>query len=203
MRMLDLFSGLGGASEAFVRAGWDVVRVENNPLLSDPESEFYVPGTTHNDILELRRPYHFGEPFDFVWASPPCTEFSNAYGAPIPKARRAGVEFTPDLEPVLKAKEIIDYLNPKYWAIENVAGSNKWISQALGIPPWQIIGQYYLWGRFPFVTMDIDWRHSKYDNDSWSTDPLRANKRAKIPLELSEKFRLAVEHQPQIWEWVK
>ena len=33
--MLDLFSGLGGFSEAFVLAGDEVVRVENNPLLSE------------------------------------------------------------------------------------------------------------------------------------------------------------------------
>jgi hypothetical protein len=35
MRVLDLFSGLGGFSEAFVQAGDEVVRVENNPLLSE------------------------------------------------------------------------------------------------------------------------------------------------------------------------
>ena len=34
MRVLDLFSGLGGASQAFLDHGHDVVRIENNPLLS-------------------------------------------------------------------------------------------------------------------------------------------------------------------------
>ena len=43
--MLDLFSGLGGASEAFVDCpGWNVLRVENNPLLSG------VPNTVIMDI---------------------------------------------------------------------------------------------------------------------------------------------------------
>ena len=35
LKMLDLFSGLGGASEAMVNdPKWEVLRIENNPLLS-------------------------------------------------------------------------------------------------------------------------------------------------------------------------
>ena len=52
MRVLDLFSGLGGFSEAFYRAGDEVVRVENNPLLSE------VPCTTMQDVLEVRDRLH-------------------------------------------------------------------------------------------------------------------------------------------------
>jgi site-specific DNA-cytosine methylase len=48
MRVLDLFSGLGGFSEAFVQAGDEVVRVENNPLLSE------VPHTSMQNVLEVR-----------------------------------------------------------------------------------------------------------------------------------------------------
>ena len=48
MKVLDLFSGLGGFSEAFLRAGDEVVRVENNPLLSE------VPNTTLQDVKEMR-----------------------------------------------------------------------------------------------------------------------------------------------------
>ena len=33
MKVLDLFSGLGGFSEAFLRSGDEVKRIENNPLL--------------------------------------------------------------------------------------------------------------------------------------------------------------------------
>ena len=49
MKVLDLFSGLGGFSEAFLLAGDEVVRVENNPLLSE------VPATTQQDVLAIRR----------------------------------------------------------------------------------------------------------------------------------------------------
>ena len=45
--MLDLFSGLGGASEAFVQSDdWEVIRIESNPVLSG------VPHTQTRDVLE-------------------------------------------------------------------------------------------------------------------------------------------------------
>ena len=60
VRVLDLFSGLGGFSEAFVRSGDEVLRVENNPLLSE------VPYTTMQDVHEMRERlalyYAQGEP---------------------------------------------------------------------------------------------------------------------------------------------
>jgi len=48
LKVLDLFSGLGGFSEAFVQNKDQVLRIENNPLLSD------VPHTTLMNVVELR-----------------------------------------------------------------------------------------------------------------------------------------------------
>jgi hypothetical protein len=194
-RMLDIYSGLGGASEAFVQAGWEVHRLENNVLLKD------VPQTQMVDVLswpfeELPSGY-----YDFIWASPDCTDFSNGYNAPGPKAKREGREFSPDLSLVLKAKEIIDYFQPPWWVIENVAGGRKIISKTLGAPPWQILGPFFLWGKFPFIQMEYDWTHSKNDGEKWSTDPLRSNHRAKVPLEISTAFLKAVSSQTKITEW--
>ena len=46
MWMLDLCS-VGGASEAFIQSGsWEVVRIENNPILQG------VPETLQFDVLE-------------------------------------------------------------------------------------------------------------------------------------------------------
>jgi len=196
MRMLDLYSGLGGASEAFVRAGWDVVRIDNNPLLED------VPHTTIRDVLTLEPPYHFGEPFDLIWASPPCVEFSTAFSAPPIVAKREGREFEPNMDCLRKAKEIIEYLNPKYWVIENVRGARKKFSQELQKPPRQIVNQFYLWGNFPFLHIDSDWRHSKYDGDTWSSDPLRANRRGKIPLEISKALLTEMTEQTTLEGWL-
>ena len=45
MKVLDLYSGLGGFSEAFVQdQNYQVIRIENNPLLKD------VPHTLLGDI---------------------------------------------------------------------------------------------------------------------------------------------------------
>ena len=99
MRVLDLFSGLGGFSEAFVRAGDEVLRVENNPLLSE------VPHTTMQDVLAMRDRLHLfhaqGEPireYDVLLAAPPCREFSLAYSAPRAVAQRNGEDFEPSME---------------------------------------------------------------------------------------------------------
>ena len=194
-RMLDLCSGLGGASEAFLQAGWDVVRIENNPLLED------VPHTEIRDILELVPPYHFGEPFDLIWASPPCTEFSNAYAAPKSVSRREGIEFEADLRILKKCIEIIEYLDPENWVIENVSGASKTFSKILGFPPWQIVGPFFLWGKFPRLIMEYDWTHSKATGDTWSDDPLRANRRGKVPLEISHQLLRSITGQRKISEW--
>ena len=91
MKVLDLFSGLGGFSEAFLRSGDEVVRVENNPLLSE------VPNTSIEDVRAMRdRLLEFkqsGQPIrsiDLVVASPPCLEFSMAYSSPRSVANRSG-----------------------------------------------------------------------------------------------------------------
>ena len=63
-RMLDLCSGFGGASEAFVEAGWQVVRIESNPALE------HIPHTRIADVMDYR-PAGAAD-IDLVWASPPC-----------------------------------------------------------------------------------------------------------------------------------
>lgn len=196
-RMLDIYSGLGGASEAFVKAGWEVHRLENNVLLRE------VPHTKMIDVLE----WPFDEIpigyYDFIWASPPCTAFSTAYAAPRSVAARKGEKYDPDLTLLRKAKEIIDHLQPPYWVIENVSGASKYFSKELGTnSPRQIIGPFFLWGIFPFIQMPRDFHHSKQDGDTWSDDPLRANKRGMVPLAISEAFLKAVTAQTRITEWI-
>jgi site-specific DNA-cytosine methylase len=136
---------------------------------------------------------------DVIWASPPCLEFSNAFDAPRARAARAGVDFEPDMSVVRACIDIIDYCKPSVWVLENVAGSTKSITPIIGKFQ-QHISSFFLWGNFP--RMVVNFQHSKSDNDVWSSDPLRANKRAKIPLQLSQAFLQAIQEQRKLSDYL-
>lgn len=66
MNVLDLFSGTGSATQAFADAGHEVFRVELDPRF---DAELTA------DVRDVN-PDGLPGPFDFIWASPPCTSFS-------------------------------------------------------------------------------------------------------------------------------
>ena len=67
MRLLELFSGTGSIGRAFEAQGWEVISLDILP-----------PATIITHILDWDfREYPPGH-FDFIWASPPCTEYSIA-----------------------------------------------------------------------------------------------------------------------------
>jgi hypothetical protein len=196
--MLDLFAGLGGASEAMIHdRGWDVRRVDNNPLLMMVENMVNVDVSK---LLTWEWDEEGDEVLDLLWASPPCREFSQAYGAPGPIANRAGIEFTPDLELVEIALELIELYKPKFWVIENVIGSIKHFAK-LGLKPRQIIGPFVLYGNFPLIHIQPGYKHKKSQNDTWSTDPLRANRKALVPIEISRGLKEAIQDQKSIFNY--
>ena len=200
MWVLDLCSGYGGASEAFANhPHWEVIRIENNELLADvPHTRLlevqhwldWLPGI----ILEMG-----GNP-DLIIAGPPCTQFSNAYLSPRSIARREGIPYEPSTDLVEDCIEIIEYCNPPYWLIENVSGAVSDLKVHLGDYK-QKVGPFFLWGKFPHISLQPNWTHSKYNNDTWSSDPLRANKRAKWPLEVSESLLDSVMTQSSLADW--
>ena len=193
--ILDLCSGLGGASEAFSQAGWTVIRIETNPELA------YVPFTQTLDVLEWEEWIaDLPDRIDVVWASPPCREFSRGFAAPSPTAERAGLPFEPSLELVRACLDIIDYLKPKWWVLENVQGAIMHFRPVIGSYS-QRVGPFYLWGTFPRIIMPYTYEHLKSSNDVWSTNPLRANLKALIPFEVSFAFLEAVTRQWTLDRW--
>ena len=200
MWVLDLCSGLGGASEAFANhPHWEVVRIENNELLAD------VP---HTRLLEVQHwldwlpgiVLEMGSTPDLIIAGPPCLGFSTAYNAPKSIAQRAGIPYEPDTDLVEDCIEIIEFYQPSYWIIENVSGSVNDLKVHLGDYK-QKVGPFFLWGKFPHISLQPGWTHSKFDNDVWSSDPLRANKRAKWPLEVSQALLDAIMTQSTLARW--
>lgn len=200
--MVDLYSGLGGASEAMmISPKWEVLRIENNPLLAD------VPNTVMMDCRKLvgqvKQQSGF-ERIDLLWASIPCTEFSEGYNGPLAKAQRNGTidSYQPCLKDANAVRQIIDTVQPKYWVVENVKGSLKYLEPIFGKVR-QIVGPYYLYGNFPFFDLDPSSIIPKSMKDSWSTDPLRQNKKAKVDLLLSMRLRDAIESQKSILDYTR
>jgi site-specific DNA-cytosine methylase len=191
--MLDLFSGLGGASEAFIQNGWTVIRIENNPKLQ------HIPKTFDLDVLDWKNWITLlPDKIDLIWASPPCLEFSQAFNAPKSIAKREGRDFEPDLNALKAAIEIIEHYDPTFWCIENVVGAKEHFKPLLGKPR-QIIESFMLWGNFPYLHMDKGFKHLK--KDVGSNNPLRSNYRAIIPFEISFELYSTIKNQTTLLRW--
>ena len=117
MRVLELFSGTGSVGNVCKRLGCEVVSLDRD-----------MDADIRTDIMDWDyRTYPPGY-FDVIWSSPPCTEYS--------RAKTVGVRKLDDANSVVKRTlEIIDYLQPTYWMMENPqSGLLKDQSVVLGRP---------------------------------------------------------------------
>lgn len=125
----------------------------------------------------------------FVWASPPCPEFS---ASSMPWHARFGVP--PSLAHVHNAIRIIRAADAALWIIENVRGASQWLTPLLGEP--QCFGSIFLWHNFPrpIVAPQVTWKTACPGRDR------RA--RAKLPDRFAAAVAAAVVEalQPQLWE---
>ena len=199
-RMLDLFSGLGGASSAMCYDDrWEVVKIDHSSMefhydyANIPGS--WMPRPARFDLAGAVYPglthYARGD-FDFVWASPPCYEFSLAHNF------NGGRVENPDLGLMLNAKAIIDRIKPRWWAIENVQGACKHFMPYLGHHHARI-GPYYLWGNVPVENVRIPDHYVKCNTGSQTR--FRNHRNAVIPFEISRGIRDNIEAQRRLTEW--
>jgi len=172
MKVLDLFSGLGGFSQAFKDRGHTVHTLDNNP-------EFRTTWTY--DIKEFQPVLEY----DVILASPPCTEFSKAS---MPDSWNNNRKVNPDTELVEEAMRIIRVSQPTYWVLENVRGSRPFIEPILGKYR-KRVGSRYLWGNFPIF-------YCTHKYGKWKLPPSkdRAALRSLIPYELSLSLCMAIEN---------
>jgi site-specific DNA-cytosine methylase len=119
MKVLELFSGTGSVGKCCKALGWDVVSVD-----------LLLPADHQIDIMDFDYKQYDKDNFDIIWASPPCTEYSNLQSCWLGRKKKDGIIYTKEImeknmneadKLVLKAFEIIDYFNPEYWFLENPA----------------------------------------------------------------------------------
>lgn len=177
MLMLDLCCGMKGASQAMKAAGWSVVTVDID--------ERFSPDVVA-DLVTWR--YNGPRP-DFIWASPPCTEFSRES---MPWCRTGNF---PDMSIVIACKRIIQETCPKYWIIENVRGAIKYFIPVLGRPR-ASFGPFFLWGFFPFSGAH-PLQYRKKESYS-SSDPAA---RAKVPEQLSRIVMTGISRHPMLFDY--
>ena len=100
MKLLELFSGTGSVGAVAKDFGYDVVSLD----LKNAD--------INCNILEWDYTQYGVGYFDFIWASPPCTEYSIAKTTGVRKIDEANAI-------VLKTIEIIKYFQPRVFFIEN------------------------------------------------------------------------------------
>lgn len=211
---IDLFSGLGGWSEAFMnRPDWNVVRIENNKRFKN------VPHTVIMDVLDFDVSI-IESPVTVVLASPPCTTMSVAsvrwywghiegYDGAVPgKTAREHIAL------FQKTLDIIHESQAPYYAIENPMGMAKHIMgekdhrtyHCIWKDPDPVTGKLPpmkptdLWYHLP-PPVSVSW--PPLIPDTWEKAPRGARsgtqgikdkaERAKIPYRLSEFIRMHID----------
>ena len=101
MRLLELFSGTQSVGKVARELGYEVVSLDR-----DMNADLKM------DIMDWDYTLYPPRSFDVIWASPPCTEYSRAKTVGVRKIDEAN-------EIVMRTFEIIVYLLPKFYILEN------------------------------------------------------------------------------------
>jgi site-specific DNA-cytosine methylase len=103
MKLLELFAGRGSVGKVAKSLGWDVTSLD---------LDFRTKPDIVADILRWNFTNYAPGLFDVIWASPPCTEYS--------VAKTVGTRDLDKADQIVKhTLDIIEYLRPKYFIIEN------------------------------------------------------------------------------------
>lgn len=184
---VDLFSGLGGWSQAFADHGWRVVMVDNDPNLRPH---------IHKDIMDLDATILPYNP-TVVLASPPCQKFStNTITLNWKKRTIKDFGVVAAIGMVAKTLHIIGSILPEYWIIENPRGM---LRNVMGKP--KATTYFRSWGADNLKPTDLwgilprmDWPKPE---PGWEENGTRkigsAAEAAKIPYNLSNAIRTAIE----------
>jgi len=143
-RLLELFCGTKSVGKTAKQFGYDVTSVD---ILKKFEPSICC------DIMDFDyKRYPVGH-FKYIHASPPCTEFSFAKSMGVRKIAEATAI-------VMKAMEIIEFLKPKYWCVENPLG---WLRYQPCMKPYAIYLTTVCYCKYGFAY--------KKNTDLWTNVP--------------------------------
>jgi len=198
---VDLFSGLGGFSQAFLNRGWTVYRYDNDKQFSK------VPCTHIVDVHDLTPEIIKGEhgKIDIMLLSPPCNCFSPLTIGHYWKSGRSDERAKEAIRLVKRALWLKDQVKPRYWVLENPAGMLKYV---LGLPSvltwWAAWGSDYfkpthLWGIMPTINWPRKPRPGEYvsckrgEQAGIHDSKLTSAERALIPYDFSKALCESIE----------
>lgn len=178
---IELFCGYATVSAALRARGWTVLGVDIDPL---------VRPDVRADCTAL--PLRANLRPDFVWASPPCTEFArwslirkNWYRGQAAADPEAG------MVTVRAALDAIDRWAPAYWLMENVQGLHEYGAAGPAKYRW---GPYYLWGFLPNLVFPS--AQPKKPNRGWGQTPHeRMRFRSRTPVRLAAAVADALDQE--------
>lgn len=176
MAAIDLYSGIGGWTLGFRMAGIEIA--SSYEWWKDANNTHNKNfGSTHNErnirelnLEDLPNP----NDIEFVIGSPPCTQFSYAN-------RGGNGDIADGLIDITKFLEIVEYLNPRYWAMENVPRVAKILEKET-----QVGGSLY---RFRYLFCNNGIRI--YDSSDFGVPQKRKRMIAgNLPFDLLESYKI-------------
>ncbi len=126
-KAIDLYSGIGGWTLGMKLSG--IENIASYEWWNEANQTHNINFETNHQEVNIRNivveeDLNFDEKIDFVVGSPPCTQFSYAN-------RGGNGDIKDGLVDIYKFLEIVDFLKPKYWAMENVPRVAKILEQEL------------------------------------------------------------------------
>lgn len=156
---LDLFAGTKSATRFFAENGWKVDYVD---ILDGVDIRSFHPAGT----------------YDFVWASPPCPEYSQGG-----RNKTWASKYDADRSLWIEGLRVIHEARPRYWIVENVKGAQQVWGRAVCH-----YGAFFLWGFFPAIRASIPWTTSLKGIRFTGADHRSAAERAVIPRGVSQGY---------------